>query len=183
MATAQKRMTAAELLRLPKNGRRYELVEGELQAMTPAGGRHGRIAARLTGSLQQYVAANGLGEVFAAETGFKLAENPDTVRAPDVAFVRRERVEAIGDSEGYWPGAPDLAVEVISPYDLYTEVEETVGAWLEAGARMVVVVNPRRQTVTVHRSRTQVHLLTESDTLDGADVVPGWRLPMATLFG
>jgi Uma2 family endonuclease len=133
--------------------------------------------------LAQYVQAHDLGEVFAAETGFKLAANPDTVRAPDVAFVRRERADEVGDTDGYWPGAPDLAVEVISPGDLYTEVEETVLAWLEAGTRMVIVLNPRRRTAQVYRSPNQVRVLLEGDTLDGEDVVPGWTLPVAALFG
>jgi Uma2 family endonuclease len=91
-------------------------------------------------------------------------------------------VEAVGDVESYWPGAPDLAVEVISPHDTYTEVEEKVCDWLEAGAHMVIVVNPRRRLVTVYRSLANVVVLTEHDTLEGGDVVPGWTLPVSVVF-
>lgn len=175
-------MTADELLRMPDDGRRYELVRGELRTMTPAGHTHGRVAMRLSWPLAQYVEANGLGVVYAAETGFLLARDPDTVRAPDVAFVRRERVEMVGDAEGYWPGAPDLAVEVISPSDAYAEVESKVTEWFRAGARMVIVVNPDNRTTKVYRGATDVTVLTEDGEIDGADVVPGWRLPVRELF-
>lgn len=103
------------------------------------------------------------------------------MRAPDVAFVRRDRVEEVGEVEGYWPGPPDLAVEVVSPGDLYTEVEEKVLGWLEAGSRMVVVVDPRNRTVS-QRSQTEVQVLTERDTLYGGDVVQGWGLPVPDIF-
>jgi Uma2 family endonuclease len=104
------------------------------------------------------------------------------VRAPDAAFIARQRVEAAGDVKGYWPGAPDLVVEVISPNDLYTEVEEKVADWLNAGTRMVIVVNPRRRSVNVHCPAADVRVLTENDTLDGDDVVPGWTLPVRDIF-
>ena len=126
--------------------------------------------------------AHTLGTVYAAETGFKLASNPDVVRAPDVAFVRRERVEEVGDVEGYWPGAPDLAVEVISPSDTYGEVQEKVFDWLDAGTKMVILVMPRKRTVTVYRSLSDIIMLTEHDMLDGGDVVPGWKIPVRELF-
>jgi len=96
--------------------------------------------------------------------------------------VRQERIEAVGDIEGYWPGAPDLAVEVVSRHDLYTEVQDKVMDCLEAGARMVVVVNPCKRTVTVYRSFTEIVILTEQDTLTGGDVVPGWSLPVRDIF-
>jgi Uma2 family endonuclease len=175
-------MTAEELLRLPDDGFRYELVQGELHRMSPAGHRHGRLALNITTPLDQYVRANALGAVYAAATGFQLTVDPDTVRAADVAFVRQERVEAVGDTDGYWPGAPDLAVEVVSPNDLYTEIEEKVIDWLDAGARMVVIVNPRKRFVTVYRSRTNITLLTENDTLDGTDVVPSWQIAVQDVF-
>lgn len=182
MARTTQLMTAEELFRMPDNGFRYELVRGELRRMSPAGPRHGRVVINITTPLDQHVRAHGLGTVYAAETGFQLAADPDLVRAPDVAFVRRERVEAVGDVESYWPGAPDLAVEVISPHDTYTEVEEKVCDWLEAGAHMVIVVNPRRRLVTVYRSLANVVVLTEHDTLEGGDVVPGWTLPVSVVF-
>lgn len=182
MTIAQKPVTAEELLKIPDNGMRTELVRGEVRYMAPAGNVHGRIAVNVTISLGQYVRENDLGTVYAAETGFKISNDPDTVRAPDVAFVSRDRVEEVGEVEGFWPGAPDLAVEVVSPSDLYTEVEEKVFSWLEAGSRMVVVVDPRNRTVSVRRRRDGVQILTEHDTLDGGDVVSGWELPVADVF-
>ena len=101
--------------------------------MAPAGSEHGEVASDINASLNLYVKANGLGRTYAAETGFFLGTDPDHVRAPDVAFVRRERTEAIGRPDGYWPEAPDLAIEVVSPNDRYTEVDEKVADWLAAG--------------------------------------------------
>jgi len=182
MATTDQLVTAEELLRMPDDGYRYELVRGELRKMAPAGHLHGRIAINVTTPLDRHVRAHTLGTVYAAETGFKLASNPDIVRAPDLAFIRRERVEAVGDVEGYWPGAPDLAVEVISPSDTYAEVQEKVFDWIEAGTQMVILVMPRKRAVTVYRSLTDIVMLTEHDTLDGGDVVPGWKIPVRELF-
>jgi Uma2 family endonuclease len=182
MATTPQLMTAEELLRLPDDGFRYELIRGEPRKMAPAGHQHGRIAINVTTPLDQHVRAHTLGTVYAAETGFKLASNPDVVRAPDVAFIRRERVEEVGDVEGYWPGAPDLAIEVISPSDTYTDVQEKIFDWLEAGARLVIAVNPRTRAVTVYRSLKDIVVLTENDLLDGGDVVPGWTVPVRDLF-
>ena len=121
--------------------------------MSSASHQHGRFGFNLTLSLGQYVRAHALGTLYVAETGVRVATDPDTVLAPDAAFVRRERVEAIGDSGGYWPGAPDLAVEIVSRHDRYTEVADNVGAWLAAGTRMVLVVDPRQRRVTVSRHR------------------------------
>ena len=182
MSTTVQRTTAAELLRFPANGRRYELVRGEVREMSPAGSLHGFLTMHIGAHLFQYVHAHNLGRVCSAETGFQIAEAPDTVRAPDVGFVNRQRCEAVGQPEGYWPGAPDVAVEVVSQHDRYTEVEDKVAEWLEAGCRMVIVVNPRRRSVTIYRSRTDIAVLTEADTLDGGDVVPGWQLPLKDLF-
>jgi Uma2 family endonuclease len=183
MAIARKQMTADELWQLPNDGQRHRLIAGELHTLAPAGHVHGRIAMRLAIPLGRYVAEHDLGDVYAAETGFLLARDPDTVQAPDVAFVRRERVAAVGEGEGPWfPGAPDLAVEVVSPNDRYTEVEETISRWLAAGCRMVLVIDPRRRTVAVHRSPAQVRPLDEAGVIEGEDVVPGWALPVAALF-
>jgi Uma2 family endonuclease len=174
--------TADDLLRMRDDGFRYELVRGELRKMSPAGHKHGRIAGNITASLGPHVVANQLGRVYVADAGFLIASDPDTVRAPDAAFVSQKRLDEVGDVEGYWPGAPDLLVEVISPGDTYTEVEEKVLEWLEAGARMVVVVNPRKHAVTVYRSLTDIVVLTENDTLDGGDVVPGWTMAVKEIF-
>jgi Uma2 family endonuclease len=180
--TTQIQMTAEDLLRMKDDGFRYELVSGRLRKMSPAGHHHGRIIVNITTPLDQHVRTNKLGAVYAAETGFKISTDPDTVRAPDVAFISRERIDNVGDVEGYWPGAPDLVVEVISPGDIYSDVEEKVFDWLEAGTRMVVVVNPRKSIITVYRSLTEITALTEADTLDGADVVPGWKMSVKDIF-
>ena len=175
-------MTADQLLSLPDDGYRYELVRGELRKMSPAGYRHGRASAKIGASLLNYATAHNLGEVCAAETGFLIESDPDHVRAPDVAFVRRERVEAAGSIPGYFPGPPDLAVEVISPSDRYTEVAEKVADWLAAGVQLVILVDPRRRSVTRHAPDQAPVTLTEADTLDGSPVVPGWQLPVRDLF-
>ncbi len=182
MDVVRRHVTAEELLRMPDDGFRYEIVGGELRKMTPAGNVHGRVAMNFGTSLNNHVKAYDLGVVYAAETGFKLAGDPDTVRAPDVAFVGRERLEALGEVEGFWPGAPDLAVEVTSPGDSYVEVEEKVFGWLEAGTKMVVAVNPRKHSATVYRSLTDIIVLTDSDVLDGGDIVPGLQLAIREIF-
>ncbi|HYG10341.1 MAG TPA: Uma2 family endonuclease [Pyrinomonadaceae bacterium] len=182
MSTTTQLTTADELLAMPDDGFRYELVEGELKRMSPAGHNHGRIAMRLAAPLGKFVADNNLGAVYAAETGFKLKSDPDTVRAPDASFIRQERVEQVGDTEGFWPGAPDLAVEVNSPGDTVNEVEQKVQEWLSAGARLVWVVSPKLRVVTIYRSLADIVTLTEKDTLDGGEVVPGFQFPVAELF-
>lgn len=182
MAIQQQLMTAEDLERLPDDGLRHELVRGELRTMPPSGFEHGDLASLIDRSLGGFVEARQLGRVVVGEPGFKLTTNPDTVRAPDVAFVRAERLAQAGHVRGYWPGAPDLAVEVISPHDLYTEVDEKVAEWLEYGTQLVLVVNPRRHTVAVHRPGQPVRVLTEADVLDGEEVVPGWSIPVRELF-
>jgi Uma2 family endonuclease len=181
-ATLTKSMTADELLAMPSDGYRYELVKGELIRMSPAGFNHGEVAMNIGSALHRYVKQNKLGQVCAAETGFILAHNPDTVRAPDSAFIRRDRVSAAGKVKGYWIGAPDLAVEVTSPGDTVREVEEKVAEWLEAGTRMVWVVSPKLKNVTVYRSLSDVMTLTENEMLDGGDVVPGFEIKIADIF-
>ncbi|HYM00818.1 MAG TPA: Uma2 family endonuclease [Blastocatellia bacterium] len=182
MATATQQRTAEELLLMPDDGFRYELVKGELKKMAPASHEHGRVTMNISTPLDSHVRTNDLGIVFAAETGFKLASNPDTVRAPDVAFVSRSRIDQVGDAKGYWPGAPDLAVEVVSPGDTYTDVEEKVLEWLQAGVRAAIVANPRKRVATVYRSLTDIIVLTEDDTLEIPDIVPGWRISVRSIF-
>lgn len=182
MAIDTQLMTAEELLRMPDDSFRYELVQGELIRMSAAGFQHGRIIMNIATPLDQHVRKQQLGVVCAAETGFVLTRNPDTVRAADIAFVAQAKLTGEVEVESYWPGTPTLAVEVVSPHDLYTEVDEKVTDWLDAGTSMVVIVNPRRRTVTVYRSQSDITLLRESDTLDGGDVVPGWTLAVAAIF-
>ena len=182
MSTELQLMTADELLAMPDDGFVYELIKGELIKMSPPGHEHGRVTMNIAGPLHVYAKKKKLGNVYAAETGFLLEQDPDTVRAPDVAFVRKERIEKAGAVEGYWKGAPDLAVEVISPSDTARRIEGKVAQWLESGAGAVWLVSPKLHTVTVYRSLTEIVVLTENDTLDGGDVVPGFQIPVAEIF-
>lgn len=181
-ATIERLITADDLLNIPEDGLRHFLLKGELRTMAPAGFHHGILAGQIFLNLAEFVRRNDLGVVLAAETGFKIASNPDTVRAPDVAFVCKERFEKVGPTVKFWPGAPDLAVEVLSPGDLYSEVQDKVYDWLEAGTRMVVVADPRQRRVTVYRARDDIEILTEGDSLDGGEAVPGWKLPVSAIF-
>ncbi len=173
-------MTAEQLLELPDDGMRHELVDGELRTMVPAGGAHGRIAARLLGRLFGFVETHRLGELFAAETGFRLRRDPDTVRAPDVAFVGADRVADAG-VPGFPALAPDLVAEVVSPSDRAVDVVGKALAWLDAGVRLVWVVDPQNRTVTVYR-QDGVAVLRDADVLDGGDVLPGFALPLEELW-
>lgn len=178
---AERRRTADQLLAMPDDGWRYELVQGELRRMAPSGYPHGRAAVRIGRLLDEYVEANGLGAAFGAETGFRLASGPDTVRAPDAAFVRAERLADLPEN-GFFPGAPDLAVEVLSPGDTRVGTAEKVRDWLAAGTRMVMLIDPARRVVEAHRpNRTRLRL-GPGDVLDADDVVPGWRVPVSRLF-
>jgi len=181
MTTAERIVTAEQLLSAPGLGR-CELVRGELNMMSPAGPRHGRIAMNLSTPLDVFVRQHALGTVFTAETGFQIGHDPDTVRAPDVAFVRAERMDAEPE-HGFFPGAPDLAVEVLSPEDRAGEVQSKVQDWLASGCRGVWVVDPHSRTVTIYRSRSDIVVLVESDTLSGGDLVPAFSLTVAEIFG
>ncbi len=182
MASIATRFTAENLAELPNDGQRRELVNGVVRMMSPAGGRHGHVAQRLCRFLANHVEPKGLGLVFAAETGFILARNPDTVRAPDVAFVQQGRIQSPQDLLGFVPLAPDLVAEVISPSDRFSDVEEKSAFWIQSGVRGVLIVDPENRTVRIHRSARQMELLHESDELVVDDIVPGWRLPIADLF-
>jgi Uma2 family endonuclease len=182
MSTEIRLMTAEDLERLPNDHMRHELVRGELRTMPPAGGEHGVLVINLSAPLAVHVKANKLGLVFGAETGFRIAKDPDTVRAPDIAFVRKDRIPAAGIPKSFWPGPPDLAVEMVSPGDTHDEVEEKVQEWLDAGTVVVWVVSPKRRTVTVHRSAKDVVILTEKDELDGGALLPGFRCRVSEIF-
>ena len=178
--TITRPMTADELLAMPDDGFRYELVRGELIKMSPASHLHSGCAMLIGASLVARAETNRLGRVYGADAGFLLAFNH--VRAPDAAFVRAERADAARNVPGYFPGPPDLAVEVISPSDRLTEVNAKVDEWLAAGTLAVVVVNPRNLTVRIHRSPTDVVILNADDVLEVQDVVPGWRMAVADIF-
>ena len=157
MANTTVQLTAEELASIPDNGKRCELVNGVLRMMSPAGGRHGRIAGQLLLRVGNHVEQQ-LGATFAAETGFLLHRNPDTVRAPDVAFVSHERLGEYADHDGFLPLAPDLVAEVVSPSDQSSEVESKATAWLQAGVRVVLVVDPQTNSIREYRSPAQIQV-------------------------
>ena len=183
MATEKALLTADDLFRLPDDHMRHELVRGELRTMPPAGAEHGWIASEIGSMVRDFVRAHNLGWVFAAETGFHIFGDPDTVRAPDVAFVASGRFPGGRLPRNFARLAPDLVVEVVSPGDTRSEVEEKVGDWLEGGARLVWVVRPAARTVNVSSPSTRPVLLTEGDGVDGRDVLPGFVQPVRRLLG
>jgi Uma2 family endonuclease len=174
--------TASQLSHLPDDGQRYELIMGELRMMSPAGGTHGMVALRIGRFLGAYVDQQRLGAVFAAETGFLLATNPDTVRAPDVAYVSQDRLASLDNLDGFLRLAPDLAIEVVSPRDTSSEVESKAEMWLTHGTRMVLVVDPSNQSIRKYCSTSAIEVAHVGDQLDCNDVVPGWKLNVADVF-
>lgn len=174
-------LSADDLLRARIPDKRTELVQGRLVVREPAGSRHGLVAMNLGVELAVHVKRTGGGAVFAAETGFKLASNPDTVRAPDVAFIAKDRLPS-RDTRGYPALAPDLVVEVLSPDDRPGEVLAKVGDWLSAGCRLVWVVDPERRVARVYRHDGSEAILTETDTLDGEDVLPGFSCALVSIL-
>jgi Uma2 family endonuclease len=174
-------ITAEELPTRSPAGKCTELIRGRLVVREPPGGRHGLVAAELAYRINAHVKAHDLGRVFAAETGFKLRSNPDTVRAPDLAFISKERVpEPI--PIGYPALAPDLVVEVLSPDDRPGEVLSKVGEWLEGGCRLVWVVDPRRVIARVYRADGTESLVMADKALDGEDVLPGFSCDLGSVF-
>src|SRR3989454_9730307 len=146
---AESLLTATDVERLSLPDKQVELVRGHLVVREPPGTRHGAIAANLTCLVGTFVRRHGLGVVFAQDTGFKITSDPDTVRAPDVAFVARERTDRI-PARGYAPLAPDLLAEILSPDDAPAEVLAKVADWLAAGARLGWLVDPQRSQGRVY---------------------------------
>jgi Uma2 family endonuclease len=175
-------VTAEQLLRMPDDGYRYELIAGELRMMSPGGWRHGDVGGWLHGRMATHIQMHRLGKLFMAETGFLLSRDPDTVRAPDIAFIHKDHLPPYLPEDAFWPGAPDLAVEVVSPGDTYREVDEKAKVWLSAGTRLVWVVNPLLRTVSVYRSVGDIATLTEKDALTGEDVLPGFGCRVSEIF-
>jgi len=175
-------MTAQELLRYRNEPYRQELVAGKLYEMEPPGAEHGAVAMRIGMLLAVHVEARNLGFAFAGEIGFQLASDPDTVRAPDAGFIARERVQLTGIPRGYWPGAPDVAIEVVSPNDRHSAVEAKALDWLASGARAVLVADPPRRTATVYRARDDIRVLEGDEPLDLGDVVAAWSPLVSDLF-
>ncbi|MFN8474817.1 MAG: Uma2 family endonuclease [Anaerolineae bacterium] len=182
MAVQVELVTAEMLAALPDTGERTELVRGEVLVMAPAGEEHGELTIAIGAAMYDHVRQHRLGRVYGAETGFVLSREPDTVRAPDAAFVAAHRLADRPRRSGFFDGAPDLAVEVVSPNDSYQDVEDKVHDYLNAGTRAVWVVNPRAQIVTVYEPSMVARRLTVNDTLDGGDTLPGFALPIGELF-
>lgn len=173
-------LTSDDLWKIVADGSRYELSKGELVPMTPVGIRHAAVVSNLDRLLGTYVKQNGLG-IVGPEGGFRLHRDPDTVRAPDVAFISKDRL-AKGIPERFADFPPDLAVEVLSPEDTASEVLRKVEEYLTAGVRLLWVVDLATQTVTVYRSLQDVKILTPDQELDGGEVLPGFRTKVAELF-
>jgi Uma2 family endonuclease len=171
-------ITGEALLQMPDTGKKVELVKGELIEMVPPGGDHGERALRIARLLDEFVEIHALGRV-GVESGFYLARNPDTVRGPDAFFISKERLPLDVAVEGYYTVVPDLAVEVVSPNDTFTEVTEKVDEYLAAGVRLVWVIDPKRRAVVVYPGG---QTLTEADRLSGGNVLPGFSLPVTRLF-
>lgn len=172
--------TAEELWQLPNDGYRYELVDGELIRMPPASEGHGRRAIRFAAPLAMHVYANKLGEVYAAETGYKI--DVHNVRAPDVSFISYDRLDAIGRTEKFFTGAPDLAVEVASPGDTKKELREKAEWWLSVGARLVFTVEPKNSRVKAYCASGEVIEYGMDDEIEGFDVVPDFKLAVSFIF-
>jgi Uma2 family endonuclease len=178
VATTRSGVTDQDLLRLPRDGRKYELVDGEIR-VSPAGMRHGKISVRLTAALLAFVSPQRLGDVFDSSTGYRLPGG--NVRSPDASFVSSKRLPRV--PEGLAELAPDLAVEVLSPEDSPREVLDKVGEYLSAGVRLVWVIDPRASRAASYRSLTDVREIGPDGTLDGEDVLPGFRCRLADLLG
>jgi len=183
MSIQTRPITADQFLEWPDDpGLRQELIRGGVVSVSLPGGRHGKVAGKVLWFLASHIEANSLGDYYAAETGFLVERDPDTVRGADVAFVRSERLAAITKPEKHVPFAPDLAVEVISPNDRDDEVEEKVQTWLRAGSLMVWTVDPESRTVTIHLPGADPVTLAEDETILGGNVVPGFECRVGDFF-
>lgn len=178
----KKTWTVDDLLAFADDENHYELVRGELVMTPPASARHGKFAARMVRVLSTHIAEHELGEVYTAEPGFQLASDPPTLRAPDVAFVRRERIPPEGEPEGFWDIAPDLVIEIVSPSESAQMVHEKVADYVRAGTRLLWVIYPTSQTVMEYGPEMDARRLTVEDDLEGGKVVPGFRYSLKHLF-
>lgn len=176
---AARQVTVEEFAAMPLQGI-WELVDGELLEVTPAAGRSSRIGGRLYSRLADFAEPSSLGWAFPAETGFILFDDHQTVRSPDAAVVLRDRLSEPPDS--FVPVAPDLAVEVLSPSDRMADTLAKAAMFLQAGTRLVWLVNPATRTVAAFQSETDPVMLSEDDTLDGGDVLPGFTVAVAEIF-
>jgi len=180
MASVAEITTAEQLFQEPGLGR-CELLRGEIVFMSPSGSLHAIVTAALGGVLYDFVQQRKLGWVFGAEGGFLIRRDPDTVRAPDAAFVRADRMPASVPA-GFFPGPPDLAVEVLSPNDRASDVFAKVSDWLETGCRKVWVLDPETRSIAVYSPKAEMRMLHISDTLTDEDVLPGFQIEVRKIF-
>lgn len=176
-------MTAEAFEIFAADNGRCELIEGKVRMMSPAGSEHGYIANEVAFLLTLHVREHKLGRVYAAETGFILRRSPDTVRAPDVAFISKDRLPSGREPKGFGEVMPDLVVEVISPSDRKNEFEEKTKAWLEAGVRCVLNLHPKDRRATVHRSPDAMEEFQADEVIELGDVVDGWKPLVRKFFG
>jgi Uma2 family endonuclease len=181
-ATKPGLLTVEEFARLDAVGDRYELIEGELVKMPGSGFNHSAIAVAIAAELRAHVRRHHLGRVTGADGGYIFSRNPDTVLIPDVAFVRAERLPPRSEQAGFLAVVPDLVVEVVSPHDRLGDVASKVARYLRAGVATVWVVDPSVMTISVHVGEQAARLLGVDDTLDGGDLIPGFRIPVVELF-
>ncbi|MEL7498336.1 MAG: Uma2 family endonuclease [Planctomycetota bacterium] len=174
--------SAKQLFALPNDGNRYELVKGDVVMMSPAGSEHGWIAGRIFVRLATHVEKHDLGRAYAAETGFKIATSPDTVRAPDACFVSHERLNTVEETRSYLPLSPDLVIEVVSPNDNSSEVEAKVEEWLDAGSSIVLVADPKNETLRVYRNKVQIVVLRRGEEFCSGDICGTWRISVNEIF-
>jgi Uma2 family endonuclease len=182
MSTPTSNITTAEqLLNAPSDLGRCELVRGELIMMTPAKGRHGAIAMKIGHYLLSFLETHDIGQVFDSSTGFVLSHDPDTVRAPDVSFLTSERLKQ-QNLDAFLEGAPDLAVEVLSPSNTQAEMLERMADFFEAGCRVVWIVDPLRRSLVIHRPDASPTILAENETLTEEELLPGFSLVVREIF-
>ena len=175
-------MTAEDLLALPDDGWRYELIRGVLHRMSPGGLEHSDIGSEVLTRLRVYVHERDLGLVVGPDAGFFFERDPDTVRIPDVAFIRAERLPPPDQRSGLSPVVPDLAVEVVSPNDRPGEVADKIAFYLAHGVPLVWAIYPRTRTVVAHRPGQEPRTFGVGDVLEADDIIPGFRLPVADIF-
>jgi Uma2 family endonuclease len=183
VSVESKLMTAEELWAMPDDGMRHELVRGELRTMSPTGGEHAGVEGDIAFAFVRHVREHPIGRVAGGEMGFRLSRSPDTVRAPDVAFIRAERLQDGKLPRAYFDGAPDLAVEVVSPGDTAEEVETKVREWLDGGAGAVwVVYYSSSSRVAVHLPDGTSRTYGPDDEIDAGDAFPGFRMKVVELL-